>query len=213
MSGQICRSGCSHQNLDSAQTCLTKASPNPIFSKTATIKLPPLIQSKPLRICGSGIGGIQTALFGFWSCNSYSTISMLRAITHLGMISYQGPAGACDGRAQVTRPIWTCCVNSHTDCTCTALALHIIENEPNWARQKYLKKLNARLHWVVHLKKFNSMKFKMADYRHYLPQLLLYHFRIHAKTTFLYQIRIYAKFKCVGLHALIAMQIFHYMHG
>ena len=26
----------------------------------------------------------------------------LRAMTHLGMISYQGPAGTCDGRAQVT---------------------------------------------------------------------------------------------------------------
>ena len=26
----------------------------------------------------------------------------LGALTHLGMISYQGPAGACDGRAQVT---------------------------------------------------------------------------------------------------------------
>ena len=26
----------------------------------------------------------------------------LGAMTHLGMISYQGPTGACDGRAKVT---------------------------------------------------------------------------------------------------------------
>ena len=44
-----------------------------------------------------------------------------------------------------------------------------------------------------------------------LPYLFLYQFRIYAKITFLYQIRIYAKSTCV--HALIAMDIFHYMHG
>ena len=36
-------------------------------------------------------------------------------------------------------------------------------------------------------------------------------FRIYAKTTFLYQIRIYAK--SIYVHALIAMEIFHYMRG
>ena len=41
--------------------------------------------------------------------------------------------------------------------------------------------------------------------------LFLYQFRIYAKTTFLYQIRIYAKSTCV--HALIAMEIFHYTRG
>ena len=42
-------------------------------------------------------------------------------------------------------------------------------------------------------------------------KLFLYQFRIYAKTTFLYQIRSYTKSTCV--HALIAMEIFHYMRG
>ena len=41
----------------------------------------------------------------------------------------------------VPRPIWTCRVNTHTDCTCTALALHIIKNESRLGSQKYLKKI------------------------------------------------------------------------
>ena len=40
---------------------------------------------------------------------------------------------------------------------------------------------------------------------------ILYQFRFYAKTTFLYKIRIYEKSTCV--HALIAMEIFHYTRG
>ena len=47
----------------------------------------------------------------------------------------------------------------------------------------------------------------------YLSCLKLFfcQFRIYAKTTFLYQIRIYVRSTCV--HALIAIEIFHYMRG
>ena len=43
-------------------------------------------------------------------------------------------------RQVVPRPTWTCCDNSHTDCTCTALAQHIIENEPRLGSPKIMKK-------------------------------------------------------------------------
>ena len=83
------------------------------------------------------------------------------------MISYQGPAGACDGRAQgplgyrsggrsgqarlitsrqsdsklVSQP---CHIMSYyTDFTCTALALKNRRMSPGWARQKYLEKNNV----------------------------------------------------------------------
>ena len=45
----------------------------------------------------------------------------------------------------------------------------------------------------------------------YTVYLFLYQFRIYAKTTILYQFRIYANSTCV--HALIAMEIFHHLHG
>ena len=47
--------------------------------------------------------------------------------------------------------------------------------------------------------------------QHKIQVFFLYQFRVYAKTTFLYQFRMYANSTCV--HALIAMEIFHYMRG
>ena len=54
-------------------------------------------------------------------------------------------------------------------------------------------------------------RFLMSDQRRKRPVFGGFIEQTHAKTTSLFQIRIYAKYTCV--HALIVTEIFHYMSG
>ena len=63
------------------------------------------------------------------------------------------------------RPIWTCCVNSHnTGCSCTTLALYIIENEPRLGSSKYIY-IYIYIYIEresVHLSKYNIVFFHLG---------------------------------------------------
>ena len=121
----------------------------------------------------------------------------LGAMTHLGMISYQGPAGACDGRAQVTlgyrsrgqsdwgqadyiRTKWqedgltalSSCPTTNTD------LLHIIKMSPGWARQKYYRRkknrfnssqltLSPRIWRILHFH-INVIRIQMSNQMRYV---------------------------------------------